>query len=356
MRKYLGSTYLLVAATFVSTVTAQHNGTGTATQHNGTGTVAPHNGSGAASKCPMTCSHGGTCILGTADYSNQPAEPNGTPFLFLQETSRDGWFCNCTAGWTGIHCARPYTICPGKKGETGDPHMCYHGGMCIEDMEDHANISSSQRFCDCSAAFHDGIPYFGQFCELEGAVRCAPDSEVFCTSGGTCVEGFEEKAHPCTCPEGHRGPHCEFLRGQLPECVLQCQNKGECALGLRKEYQTVWSTHDGNFQYCVSTIQYNAIQYRSYSIHWHHWHHRVEILYVSDMICSFYTRIPFRHVPKAGLAMLVKFQESNAGKLTVLMVEHVSKLSIKMVKKRMHVIASLPITMVKPTQGNIVRQ
>ncbi|KAG7360370.1 EGF-like domain containing protein [Nitzschia inconspicua] len=212
------------------------------------------NATAPAASCPLNCANGGICEKGTADYSKHPTEENGTPFLFLQETSRDGWYCNCPKDWTGIFCGRPYTVCPAREGETGNPHICYHGGTCIEGMENNTNISSDQRFCDCSKAQHNGVPYFGQYCELEGAKQCAPGSDVFCTSGGTCVDDFEEKAHPCSCPEGHRGPHCEFLRGQVPDCVLPCQNKGECTLGLKSyqeaEYQNLWSTHDGSYQYC----------------------------------------------------------------------------------------------------------
>jgi hypothetical protein len=275
--------------------------------------VAQDDGTDAASACPLACSHGGTCEAGSADYSNHPKEPNGTPFLFLAETSRDGWFCNCTVGWTGIHCARPYSICP-VKGETGNPHICYHGGTCIEGMEDNVNITSNQRFCDCSKASHDGIPYFGQFCELEGAEQCAPGSEIFCTSGGTCVDGFEEKAHPCECPEGHRGPHCEFLRGQLPDCVLECPNGGKCTLGLRNEYQNLWAAHDGNFQYCVSTVQGGFWSIRC--------QHR-DVIHL--IVWLLFMRIPIRPARKAGLGMLANFQVSNVATLIVLTVEHVLK-------------------------------
>lgn len=246
----MSAVLLLLPSLLLMVVNAQENGNATAT-------------AAAADSCPLICEHGGICQLGEADYSVHPQEPDGTPFLFLSETSRDGWFCNCSDEWTGIRCGRQYTFCPAKDDGTEDnsknPHICYNGGTCIEGMENNDNIASNQRFCDCSNAEHNGIKYFGQYCELKGADQCAAGSEVFCTSGGTCVDNFEEKAHPCNCPEGHRGPHCEFLRGQVPDCVLTCQNGGECTLGLKNyeeaEYQNLWSSHDGNYQYCVSAQQ-----------------------------------------------------------------------------------------------------
>jgi hypothetical protein len=68
------------------------------------------------------------------------------------------------------------------------------------------------------------------------------------------VEDFETKAHPCNCPSGHRGPHCEFDAGFVPECDLQCENDGLCTLGIKSYddamHSEFWALHDGDFQYC----------------------------------------------------------------------------------------------------------
>jgi hypothetical protein len=210
---------------------------------------------GAASKCPMTCSNGGVCKVGTADFSMQPVAANGAPFTFLAETSREGWFCECPEGFTGIRCGRPVVACPDADNTTG-PLYCYHGGQCVEGLGNSTTVAENQRFCDCSAAEYNGVFYFGKYCEIEGARECAPGSDVFCTAQGTCKDDFESKAHPCECRDGYRGPHCEFLRGQVPDCVLECQNGGECTLGVKDfetaKYQEFWLTHDGNYQHCVS--------------------------------------------------------------------------------------------------------
>ncbi|KAL3917335.1 MAG: hypothetical protein SGARI_007741, partial [Bacillariaceae sp.] len=233
MRKVSSSLALLVLAASPSLTSAQGDGS-------------------AASSCPLDCINGGICEVGAADYSNQPTESNGTPFSFLEQTSREGWFCNCPETWTGIRCGRQYQICPVNDGD--DLHVCYRGGTCLEGMESNADVASNQRFCDCTMAEHNGVPYFGKYCEIRGAEQCTHGSDIFCTAGGSCVDGFEDKAHPCDCPTGHRGPHCEFLRGEVPDCDLECQNEGECTLGLRTfeeaEYQNLWATHDGRYQYC----------------------------------------------------------------------------------------------------------
>ena len=211
-----------------------------------------------APSCPIDCLSDAPCEIGSANYSFHPREPNGAMFTFLQKSSREGWFCDCPDGLTGIRCGRPYTICPPGGDEDEPLHVCYHGGKCIDGLENSnsSGVASHQRFCDCTDASHDDIPYYGKYCEIKGAVPCAPGSEIFCTANGSCKDGFETKAHPCTCREGHRGPHCEFLRGQVPDCVLSCQNGGECTLGLKDfeeaKYQSFWATHNGNYQYCVS--------------------------------------------------------------------------------------------------------
>jgi hypothetical protein len=68
------------------------------------------------------------------------------------------------------------------------------------------------------------------------------------------VDGFETKAHPCQCERGHRGPHCEFDEGFVPECDLECANAGQCSLGIKSYDEALlsefWALHDGNFMYC----------------------------------------------------------------------------------------------------------
>jgi hypothetical protein len=238
-----------------------------------------------ASECPLDCSNGAECKLGEHDFSLHPKDANGSDFTFLQTTSRRGWFCDCPAGFTGLRCNREYDVCPleldnlaaGQDSDSNvNPHFCYNGGSCIVGLTDGTNesIDSSKLFCDCSKAEHNKTPYFGKYCEIEGAVRCSEDSDQYCTAQGTCKEDAENKANPCDCRVGHRGPHCEFMRGSVPDCTLPCGGTtlnedgtftqgeggyGECRLGIKEfenaRYTDFWLDHFGNYQYCVSITE-----------------------------------------------------------------------------------------------------
>ena len=196
-----------------------------------------------ADSCTLTCIKG-ECQLGDANWDEHPKDTNGNAFDFLRETNRDGWHCECPDDWAGIRCGREYEKC----GDTG--HYCYHGGKCITDLE--TAVEADKLFCDCQDATHNGHHYVGKYCEHRGAEECG-DTDIFCSNGGTCKENFEDLNHPCDCPQGHRGDHCEFLLGQVPECTLDC-NGGTCKLGIKDygtaTYNDFWARHDGNFQYC----------------------------------------------------------------------------------------------------------
>jgi hypothetical protein len=64
----------------------------------------------------------------------------------------------------------------------------------------------------------------------------------------------------------------------------------------------------------------------------------------------------FSLVRLAGLERNARFLESNVAMRIASTVEHVSRLSTKMVKRRMHVTAVLPITMEKPMRVSIVKR
>eukprot|EP00538_Stauroneis_constricta_P003795 CAMPEP_0119553758 /NCGR_PEP_ID=MMETSP1352-20130426/6428_1 /TAXON_ID=265584 /ORGANISM="Stauroneis constricta, Strain CCMP1120" /LENGTH=80 /DNA_ID=CAMNT_0007600223 /DNA_START=14 /DNA_END=253 /DNA_ORIENTATION=- len=64
-----------------------------------------------ADKCPIECLNGAVCKKGDADYSLHPTADNGSAFPFQEDTNREGWFCDCPAGWTGIRCGREYAVC-----------------------------------------------------------------------------------------------------------------------------------------------------------------------------------------------------------------------------------------------------
>lgn len=252
-------------------------------QEDGTTEDAPVAAPTPAEECTLDCANGSVCKLGENDFGFHPKESNGATFTFLQTTSREGWYCECPEGFTGLRCNRKYEVCPlvqdafSSRNEDGTPHydahFCYHGGSCLEGLTDgnHDSIKDSQRFCDCQNAEHNGTPYYGKYCEIEGAVQCSEDSDEYCTAQGTCKEDFAGKFTPCNCRVGHRGPHCEFMRDSVPECSLPCGGPtadedgtsetpklggvGQCRLGIKEfenaRYEDFWSGHDGNYQYCA---------------------------------------------------------------------------------------------------------
>lgn len=60
----------------------------------------------------------------------------------------------------------------------------------------------------------------------------------------------EEPHRPCRCGSEYGGPHCEYTKGQVPNCTLKCHHDGQCQLGFKdykdalSEYQDYW---DDNF-------------------------------------------------------------------------------------------------------------
>jgi hypothetical protein len=199
--------------------------------------------------CSIDCSAVATCKAGQADYSGNPTLTNGDPLPFLAETSRDGNYCECPDGFTGLRCNRPYVDC-----NHGSDLRCYHGGKCVEELDTVENKTVVDFFCDCKTAEHNGNPFVGKYCEHK-ADLCGDglDLSKFCVNDGTCKAGFETMINPCDCNSVFRGPHCEFEVGSVPECDLECEEGGQCRLGLKKYeqgiYDKYWARHD-NFMTC----------------------------------------------------------------------------------------------------------
>lgn len=170
-----------------------------------------------AEKCgDLNCAHNDIpCVEGEADFSFFPTDINGLPFPFLRNTIESGSHCVCPEGTTGLRCARSYEMCEGTD------HVCFHGGKCIPGLN--STVNDSLLFCDCSNAYHGGIPYRGKFCEVE-LMECAADSDVYCANNGQCKDNFEDKLRPCNCGYKMQGAHCEFDDGHVPECNLKCEN------------------------------------------------------------------------------------------------------------------------------------
>ena len=221
-----------------------------------------------AATCPIDCQNDSVCREGYSDYSDHPKQSDGQPFDFLRVTAVNGHYCDCPPNWTGIRCGREYEVCPPSA--NGKHHFCYHGGTCLDGMED--TIADNKQFCDCSKAAHNGNPMRGKFCELEASdevdndgdgvmeansvpvIFCDPNTkQFFCYNDGTCKDGFMTRDRYCDCQDGYRGPHCEFEHGHVPECDLTCENGGECRLGIKQYDEELldgfWDNHE-NYMTC----------------------------------------------------------------------------------------------------------
>jgi hypothetical protein len=64
----------------------------------------------------------------------------------------------------------------------------------------------------------------------------------------SCVFEFskDHPHRPCECGDEHDGPHCEYTKGAVPDCDLECKNDGQCQLGFKDykeslaQYQNYW--------------------------------------------------------------------------------------------------------------------
>eukprot|EP00980_Cylindrotheca_fusiformis_P006245 scaffold1336_cov158-Cylindrotheca_fusiformis.AAC.7 len=211
--------------------------------------------------CTLKCPNDAPCQFGVADFSDH--------VLNQDHTHQDGMHCSCPYGWTGVLCDHKYESCD-------QSHKCYHGGECIPGMAD--KFGNDQLFCDCSQAVaSDGTRYVGKYCETPFEQTCNEEGTEFCVNGGDCNpdypyvdhEGKKEEevtydATPCLCPSGWEGKHCEFKRGSVPECTLDCQNEGRCVIGIRdpaeaKLMNHVWSHQEiEEHMQCLCTEDYGG--------------------------------------------------------------------------------------------------
>lgn len=54
----------------------------------------------------------------------------------------------------------------------------------------------------------------------------------FCANYGVCKSDYaDHPEQPCDCSTEYGGPHCEYMREEVPDCNLKCQNEGICMVG-----------------------------------------------------------------------------------------------------------------------------
>lgn len=94
-----------------------------------------------------------------------------------------------------------------------DGHRCENGSSCAEHP-----TKEGQYYCDCNTS---GGDYAGLFCEYEAETYCQLQQETasnwFCSNQGTCVlNNKSESQWNCDCPPDFEGPHCQFIKGNVP--------------------------------------------------------------------------------------------------------------------------------------------
>jgi len=200
-----------------------------------------------AQDCTLDCPVDAPCTNESPDFTAHTA-------LGLVSDARE--HCACPFGWTGLLCDHKYESCT-------DDHSCYHGGACIPGLSDH--YGNDQLFCDCTNAIaSDGTQYVGKYCETPFEQLCGGDDELFCVNGGECNPSYDSDGIPCACPDGWEGFHCEFKRGTVPECALDCANGGLCVVGVRdpveaEHFHHAWSQLDiASHQRCLCPPGYGG--------------------------------------------------------------------------------------------------
>lgn len=123
--------------------------------------------------------------------------------------------------------------------------------MCADGHDSWAP-TNSQAVCDCSDATElipdNGIflvrHYVGVHCEIPQDDYCSeclltdtsfvPTARDFCVNNAPCRCGEDDfHAHPCDCPTGYSGRHCEFQNTEVQDCTLTCSGQGTCVNGVK---------------------------------------------------------------------------------------------------------------------------
>lgn len=98
-----------------------------------------------------------------------------------------------------------------------DGHRCENGSSCAQHP-----MEEGTYYCDCGTSPGD---FAGLYCEYEAETYCQLQQETtsnwFCSNQGTCVlsttgGGTSEAQWTCDCPTDFDGPHCQFIRGNVP--------------------------------------------------------------------------------------------------------------------------------------------
>lgn len=112
--------------------------------------------------------------------------------------SKEGYSCQCRAGFTGAHCEMNINDC--------ESNPCLNSGSCIDE------INSFRCLC---------VPGFvGELCQLN-VDDCLMKP---CANGGVCSDRIND--YTCTCPPGYTSKDCSV---NVDDCASRpCLNGGTC--------------------------------------------------------------------------------------------------------------------------------
>ncbi|KAL7567792.1 hypothetical protein ACA910_000544 [Epithemia clementina (nom. ined.)] len=173
----------------------------------------------------IVCQHGSGCVKDSTEFESHRL-PDGS--LLDIHSGINDFHCACETGWTGTQCDVAFESCDGST------HKCYHGGNCVLGLID--KYENDQLYCNCDDAWEGETRYAGKYCELKSIDMCDPDDNTrFCLNEGSCNTEYPAVGKSCICPDGYKGPHCEYEDDDVPDCTLSCQNGGHCILGTPSE-------------------------------------------------------------------------------------------------------------------------
>ncbi|UJR22293.1 hypothetical protein I4U23_025351 [Adineta vaga] len=153
--------------------------------------------------CPSSSFIGSSCnISSTLCDILQPCQNQGK--CITDNTTSDGYFCQCSSGFNGTHCEHDIQPC--------QPDTCWHNSTCI-------NVSNSDYVCDCANG------WTGVHCETM-INHCW---NVTCQNMGVCRSTLQD--YECEClTKSYSGRHCEITGNTLATLQMVSKSFGYVAI------------------------------------------------------------------------------------------------------------------------------
>ncbi|KAL7461415.1 hypothetical protein ACHAXS_001835 [Conticribra weissflogii] len=185
--------------------------------------------------CNLNCENGGSCRFGVKGYKDSYDELD---LAVYYKKHKDGMYCSCPDGFTGLQCEVDITHCHAGEGGDND-HFCLNGTPCSLDDPKFVGVDKKYE-CQCSEAGDEITDMLaGRYCEYAVTEFCSHDkrrhTHSWCTNGGKCKVTNSERDtthHGCCCPDGFEGEYCHLPKGSVKEGtpitwspLEECQHK-----------------------------------------------------------------------------------------------------------------------------------